>query len=183
MGWRRARRMQELMAVLTLAGASALLTSTIVLAQSSCTISEGCLLREGTPIPLKFAADLSSGSANQGDDVEFVLADDLKVADSIVVPKGARAVGTVAYVKRAGMMEKPGELGVRLQYLIAGSDRVRIRVTEQRESDSEMWSERGSESHGHSPFGGVKHGKNVEKPAGAPLTAYVNEDIWLVPVR
>jgi hypothetical protein len=80
------------------------------------------------------------------------------------------------------MMEKPGELAVRLQYLIAGSDRVRIRGTEDREGASETWSERGAESHGHSPIS-VKHGKNAEKPAGALLTAYVDQDIWLVPVR
>ena len=81
------------------------------------------------------------------------------------------------------MMEKPGELAIRLEYLITGSDRVRLRASEQRETDGGSWNDRGAESHGHFPAGRVKYGKNAEERAGAPLTAYVDQDIWLVPIR
>jgi hypothetical protein len=33
------------------------------------------------------------------------------------------------------------------------------------------------------PIGLIKHGKNVEIRAGSPLTAYVDQDIWLTPVN
>jgi len=33
------------------------------------------------------------------------------------------------------------------------------------------------------PIGLIKHGKNVEIPAGTPLTAYVDQDIWLPAVK
>jgi hypothetical protein len=138
MAWRSPLRIRALVALVALAGAITLPSGAIEPPQSSCNVSGGCLLREGSPVPLEFAADLSSRTANRGDEVEFLLADDLKVADSIVAQKGSRAVGTVASVKRAGTMEKPGELTVRLEYLIAGSDRVRIRGTEQRGGNSEM---------------------------------------------
>ncbi len=59
----------------------------------TCTVSNGCLLREGTVLPLKFAADLNSKTANEGDTVEFLLDEDVKVGDSIVLAKGAHAVG------------------------------------------------------------------------------------------
>jgi hypothetical protein len=172
--------------LLTLLALSSVWTESAVAAgppQSSCSTSAGCLLREGTPVQLKFAVALSSKKAKQGDDVEFLLADDLKVGDSIVVPRGARAVGTVSYAKKAGLMDKPGGLGFRLQYLIAGSDRVRLRGTEQREGDSLPLSEQGAEGHGHSPIGRIKPGKNVEKVSGTTLSAYVDEDVWLVPIR
>lgn len=150
--------------------------------QSACSSSAGCLLKEGTPVSLKFANDLSSGVAGQGDPVEFVLDDDLEVEGSIVVAKGARAVGIVSSAKKAQLMKKPGELSIRLQYLIAGSDRVRIRATEERAGDTKTWREQDGESH-RSPISLVKRGKNVEKPAGTQLTAYVDQDIWLAPIR
>ncbi|HTC41805.1 MAG TPA: hypothetical protein VK703_09545 [Candidatus Acidoferrales bacterium] len=33
------------------------------------------------------------------------------------------------------------------------------------------------------PIGLIKHGKNVDIPAGTPLTAYVDQDIWLAPIN
>jgi len=148
--------------------------------QAGCSPSAGCLLQEGTPIPLKFAADLSSKTAEEGDAVTFVLADDLKVGGSTVIAKGASAVGMVTSAKKAGLIEKAGALGLRLEYLIAGSERVRIRGTPERDGKSQ-WKERNGSS--HSPLILIKHGKNVDRPAGTPLTAYVDQDVWLVPIR
>jgi len=37
--------------------------------------ANGCLLREGTEVPLQFVNAISSKTANEGDPVEFVLAD------------------------------------------------------------------------------------------------------------
>jgi hypothetical protein len=33
------------------------------------------------------------------------------------------------------------------------------------------------------PIGLIKHGKNVDIPAGTALTAYVDQDIWLAPIN
>ena len=33
------------------------------------------------------------------------------------------------------------------------------------------------------PIGLIKHGKNVDIPAGTPLVAYVEQDIWLAPME
>ena len=53
---------------------------------------------------LKFVAELSSKTAIEGDPVEFLLDDDSKVGESIVISKGAHAVATVSSAKKAGMM-------------------------------------------------------------------------------
>src|SRR5271156_2789516 len=52
--------------------------------QPSCSPKTGCLLKEGEVVALKFAADLNSKTAHEGEHVEFLLSDDLKVAGSIV---------------------------------------------------------------------------------------------------
>jgi hypothetical protein len=33
------------------------------------------------------------------------------------------------------------------------------------------------------PIGLIKHGKNVDIPAGTPLVAYVDQDTWLSPIK
>ncbi|HXO04274.1 MAG TPA: hypothetical protein VN884_01450 [Candidatus Sulfotelmatobacter sp.] len=147
-----------------------------------CTPGSGCLLREGDQVPLKFANDLNSKTAADGDTVEFILDDDLKVGDTIVVAKGAHALANVTNVKRAGMMGKPGELDVQLQYLVAGDTRIRIRGTKGREGQSATGATVALTVL-FGPIGLIKHGKEVDMPAGTPLVAYVDQDISLPPIK
>jgi hypothetical protein len=150
--------------------------------QPDCSEKNGCLLKEGELVALKFAADLNSKTAHEGDPVEFLLDDDLKVGDSILVPKGAHAVATVTDAKKAGMMGRPGELSVQMQYLLSGTNHVRIRGTKGREGDSKTGATVALTVL-FGPIGLIKHGKNVDIPAGTALTAYVDQDIWLAPIN
>ena len=148
----------------------------------TCTISGGCLLRDSTPVALKFASDLSSKTAHEGDPVEFLLDEDMKVGESVVVAKGSHAVAAVSSAKKAGMMGKPGELNVQLQYLVVGSNHIHLRGTKGREGESKTGATVALTVI-FGPIGLIKHGKDVEIPAGTSLTAYVDQDIWLPPVK
>ena len=150
--------------------------------QPGCSANDGCLLKEGVEVSLKFAADLNSKTAHEGDPVEFLLDDDLKVGTAIVVPKGTHAVATVTDAKKAGMMGRPGELSVQMQYLVSGSNHVRIRGTKGREGDSKTGATVALTVL-FGPIGLIKHGKNVDIPAGTALTAYVDQDVWLAPIN
>ena len=140
------------------------------------------LLREGTEIKLKFADDLTSKTATEGDPVNLVLDESVKVGDVVVVREGAKAVGTVTNAKKAGMMGKAGELNMRLEHLRAGDDRVKLRGSKGKEGE-------GKEGTAvaltvlFGPIGLIKHGKNVEVKAGTPLVAYVDQDIQLDPAK
>ncbi|HTS12719.1 MAG TPA: hypothetical protein VMH00_11425 [Candidatus Limnocylindrales bacterium] len=150
------------------------------LAKAGCSPS-ACLLKEGTELTLDFVNAVSSKTASDGDPVEFTLADDLKVGDTVVVPKDSHAKAVVTNVKRAGMMGKPGELNVQLEYLIDGDNRIRLRGTKGREGDSKTGAAVALTVI-FGPIGLIKHGKNVVIPAGTPLTAYVDQNIWLPPL-
>lgn len=136
------------------------------------------LLKEGTEVNLKFAQELSSKTAAEDDRVNFELAEDLKVGEVIVARAGAKAVGSVSHVKKAGMMGKGGELNVRLEYIKVGDSRIRLRANKGKE---------GEDKTGTAvvltilfgPIGLIKHGKNVEVKSGSPLKAFVDEDIKL----
>ena len=80
------------------------------------------------------------------------------------------------------MMGRPGEISVQIQYLLVGGNHVRIRGTQGREGDSKTGATVALTVI-FGPIGLIKHGKNIVIPAGTPLTAYVDQDVWLAPVH
>lgn len=140
------------------------------------------ILKEGSEVKLKFADDLSSKTATDGDPVNLVLDEDIKVGDVVVATAGCKAVGTVTNAKKAGMMGRAGELNMRLEHLKVGDDRVKLRGTKGKEGE-------GKEGTAvaltvlFGPIGLIKHGKNVEVKSGTPLTAFVDDDVALPPVK
>jgi len=117
------------------------------------------LLTEGTEVYLVVDEDLSSKTAHEGDAVEFVLADDLKVGNVVVAKAGARAVGEVTNAEREWMSDDGAELSVRPDYLRAGGNKVRLRGS----------------------FGVANRRKDVKIRRGQTLTAHVARDIDLPP--
>jgi hypothetical protein len=132
-------------------------------------------LKEGTDVKLKFAQALSSKTAADDDPVNMVLDEDLKVGDVTVAKAGAKALGTVTNAKKAGMMGKGGELNLRLEYLIVGDSRMRIRGTRGREGEGKVGTAVALTVL-FGPIGLIKHGKNVEIKEGTPLAAFVDQD-------
>lgn len=137
------------------------------------------ILKEGTEVKLKLAQDLSSKLAIEGDPVMLVLAEDLKVGETTVAKAGAKALGTVTRAKKAGMMGRPGELSLRLEYLIVRNSRMRLRGTKGKEGQGKVGTVVALTIL-FGPIGLIKHGKNVEVKEGTPLLAYVDQD-FVVP--
>lgn len=137
--------------------------------------TEKLILKDGSDVKLKFAEAISSKTATEGDSVNLVLDEDLKIGNVVVAKAGSKAVGTVTHAKKAGMMGKAGELNMRLDYLKVGDDRVKIRGSKGKEGE-------GKEGTAvaltvlFGPIGLIKHGKNVDVKEGTPLAAYVDQD-------
>ena len=133
------------------------------------------VLKEGSDVQLKFAQDITSKTATEGDTVNLVLDQDLKVGDVVVAKAGAKAVGTISHSKKAGMMGRAGELNMRLEYLLLEDGRLKLRGSKGREGE-------GKEGAAvaltvlFGPIGLIKHGKNVEIKQGTPLTVYTDEN-------
>jgi hypothetical protein len=140
------------------------------------------VLREGTDVRLKFTNDLSSKTAADGDPVDLILAEDLKVGDVVVAKSGCKAVGEITNAKKAGMMGKAGELNLRLEHLKVGDQRVRLRGSKGKEGEGKVGTAVALTVL-FGPIGLIKHGKNVEVKAGTALAAYVDEDASLVPMQ
>ena len=140
------------------------------------------VLKEGTPVPLKFAQTLTSKTAVVGQPVELVLADDLKVDEAVVARKGARVLGTVVAGKESEKQQKYGhakELVMRVDFLRVGDARIPLRGTEVAEGKRD----KGKMVAGTIFFGLsgllMTSGKKFVIPEGTPVTAFVNEDTEL----
>lgn len=132
-------------------------------------------LAEGTDVELQFAQDLSSSTSFEDDPVMLTLVKDLKVGDVVVAKAGSKAYGVVTKAQKSGRMGRSGQLDIRLDYLKAGDKQIKLRQTKEKESEG------GVKGALLSPFGRIKHGKNVEIKEGDPLHAYVAQDILLSP--
>ena len=138
-------------------------------------------LHEGEDVSLTFAQALSSKTSSEGDPVALILVDDLKVGNIVVAKAGSKAFGEVTKAEKSGMMGKAGELNIRLDYLKAGDEKIKLRGTRGKEGAS------GTTGAVvltvlFGPIGLIKHGKNVEIKEGTALKAYVADDISLQPV-
>jgi len=137
-------------------------------------------LREGEDVALKFAQDISSKTAADGDPVAFILQDDLKVGDVVVAKAGSKAFGEVTNAKKSGMMGKAGELNVRLDYVKVADGKIKLRGTKAKEGES------GTTvavvlTVLFGPIGLIKHGKNIDIKEGTSLKAFVADDVALAP--
>ncbi len=139
-------------------------------------------LKEGTEVPLVFAEDLNSKTAVDDDKVNMTLAEDIKVGDVVVVRKGAVALGTVTNAHKSGMLGKPGELSIRLEYLKTDDRRIRLRGSKGKEGEGKVGATVALTVL-FGPIGLIKHGKNVEIKEGTPLTAFVDEDYPIQPAK
>src|SRR5713101_8792043 len=142
------------------------------------------LLKQGTPIKLKLHDKISSKTAVEGDLVNLILDQDLKVGEITVARAGSVVVGTISHAGKAGMLGRPGDLGLRLEYLRADDSSVWLRGTKGKQG-------KGKEGTAvaltvlFGPIGLIKHGHNAEFKEATRLVGYVDQDTELPnsPVR
>jgi len=138
------------------------------------------VLREGTEVNLKFAQNLTSKAAVVEQPVELVLAEDLKVIDYVVVKRGARVLGTVTAGKESEKKRQEAKfLAIRVDFLHVGENKIALRG----EKAAEGKRNKDAMVAGTILFGlsGLiaTSGKHYVIPEGAPLKAYVDQDIEL----
>jgi hypothetical protein len=136
------------------------------------------LLKEGTEIKLKLHDKITSKTAVEGDLVNVILDQDLKVGEITVARAGSVAVATVSRAAKAGMLGRPGDLGLRLEYLRANDSSVRLRGTKGKQGKSKEGTAVALTVL-FGPIGLIKHGRNAQFEEATPLVAYVDQDTVL----
>jgi hypothetical protein len=74
-------------------------------------------LEDSTPVILRTKQDLSSATVKVGDRVPFLIVKDVRVADLVVIPRGADAWGLVTAVQPKRRKGRPGTLAIAIQFV------------------------------------------------------------------
>jgi hypothetical protein len=163
------------------AAASAAPGSPAVPAESSPSEPGKVLLARGTSVPLVFAADVNSKTAEIGDRISLTLAEDLKAGNVVVARKGAVAVARVTQVDSTGRGGLPGEVFFQVDSLQAGSTLIKLHGSAAKEGQDKVRKAIGLMFVPGVPAGMFVHGKDAEIQEGTTFTAFVDADTLLSP--
>jgi hypothetical protein len=141
------------------------------------------MVPKGTKVPLVFADEVSSTTAQVGDKISLLLTEDLKAGDVMVAPKGTPATATVTQVDKHGKLGLPGDLTFEVNSLLMNGRVIQLSGTESKEGRDKT---AGILKVGFIPFVGppaalMIHGDQAEIDKGTPLTALVAADTTLTP--
>lgn len=162
------------------------LFSILLVACSLAAQAETLTLPNGTPVRMRLAQTISSGTAKLNQSVPFETLDDLKVGEVMVVPKGTIAMGTVTQVEPKRRMGRAGKLDVALDYVLAVSgEKVLLTAQQGAKGGSNV----GKVTTGvvvtsvlffpAAPLFLLAHGKDIEMQKGTEITGYSNGDTKL----
>jgi hypothetical protein len=150
----------------------------------SATASAGPVLPEGTEITVQLAHDTRTNNMGQGDPVEYVVSDDVFATDAahtLVLPKGAIAMGRVIRRSKAWEHGPSGRLDFTCEYAVAADGRkVWLRSTQQRSGAVLVPIQA---KHSSSPIQ-VEQGimrRPIGFEAGTQFLVYVDQDFVLKP--
>jgi hypothetical protein len=147
-------------------------------------------LEDGTPIKLRLTRNLSSADATTGERVDFEVLEDIKVKDVIVVPRGGLALATVTEAQHKRRMARGGKLDVNIDDVrLVDGEKAPLRAVKEVKGGGHTGAMTGAMIgtaivfFPAAPLFLFMHGKDITIPKGTEVTAYVNGDIPLDPVR
>jgi hypothetical protein len=132
-------------------------------------------LPANTVIELELLDGVGSALSKPGDPFRMRVAQDVSRGGRVLIPAGTEALGAVVHAARAGAGGKGGELILAARHLDCAQGPVRLRSS---------FGAAGKHRVGASiatglvvgPFAMLIRGKNVELPAGSPVSARLAED-------
>ncbi len=84
------------------------------------------IIPAGTPVIVRLQQSLSSASSVPGQRFEAVLDQPLYADNQLIAPVGTTVLGHVTFAKKSGRLRHPGEIGLTLDSVVVGQNRVPI---------------------------------------------------------
>ncbi|MGA8029296.1 MAG: hypothetical protein WB992_19315 [Bryobacteraceae bacterium] len=137
-------------------------------------------LADGTSVRLVLREPLSSATAQSGQVVHFEVADDVRSANFIAIPRGAPAEGHVVTAEPKKRMGRAGRLDFAIDYIhLPDGNNVKVRATSTQQGKDKS----GAVIAGTllvSPLFLLMHGKDVNVPSGTAITAFIDGSYTLL---
>ena len=97
-------------------------------------IPKPIVVKAGNKIVITADESVSSKTSNSGDRFDASIAEPVVVGDRVIIPKGAKATGTVVDAKSAGKFKGNAAITVTLSSVTVHGDEYRLKTTEVTES-------------------------------------------------
>jgi PEGA domain len=143
-------------------------------------------LLDGTPVKLRLAQTISSAEAKTNQEIAFEVVDDVKVEDTVVLPKGATAIGVVTEADHKKSMGRAGKLNISITYArLADNEKAALRATKESKGGNHVGAMTGAMVataivfFPAAPLFLFIHGKDITIPQGTEITAFVEGDMHL----
>jgi hypothetical protein len=151
---------------------------------------ESISLHDGTPVKLRLARNLSSADARTGDTVDLEVVEDVKVGDTVVIPRNSSALATVTRAEAKRRMGRGGKLDVNIDFArMVNGEKVALRAVRENQGGIHTGAMTGAMVATSlvvwpaAPFFLLMHGKDVTIPKGTEISAYVQGDIAIDTAR
>lgn len=151
---------------------------------------EGFVLRDGTPLRLRTARNLTSANAQTDETIDFEVLEDVVVDGKLVIAKGSSAIGTVTHAQKKRRLGRGGKLDVMIEFArLTTGDKVALRASQARQGGGHAGAMTGAivatsiVFFPAAPLFLLMHGKDIEIPKGTAVSAYVNGDMKLNPEK
>jgi len=138
-------------------------------------------LYDGTPVRLRLTQTMSSADATTGQNVDFEVIDDIRVGETVVIPRGSAALATVTRSKPKGSMGKAGKLDLNIDYVRTSlGEKINLRAVKETKGGSHTGAMTGAIVATSllfwpaAPFFLFMKGKDINIPKGTEITAFVS---------
>jgi hypothetical protein len=143
-------------------------------------------LLDGTPVKLRLSQTISSADAKVGQEIPFEVVEDVKVEDTVVLPKGATAIGTVTEAESKRRMGRGGKLNINISYArLVDQEKAALRASQDSKGGGHVGARTGAMVataivfFPAAPLFLFMHGKDITIPQGTEITAFVDGDMHL----
>jgi len=134
------------------------------------------VIPDGTEFTVSTTEEITSKTATEGDPLSFKVAEDVKVNGHVVIAKDTLVKGVVASAKKAGMMGRGGNLGIRVESTTTvDNQKIKVRSSKGREGDDKTGTTVALVVL-FGPLGFLKHGKNATIKSGTNIKVYTDEE-------
>ncbi len=147
-------------------------------------------LPDGTPVKLRISRNLSSADAKTGETVDFEVLEDIKIGETVIVPRGGIALGTVTRGKPKDRLGRGGKLDITIDYVRTRlNDKIALRAVKETKGSNSTGAMTGAIVASSilffpaAPFFLLLKGKDIKIPKGTEVTSYVNGNTELEPSR
>lgn len=154
--------------------------------QSTAIFDPKSTLEDGTPVKLRISQSVSSADAHLNDRVEFEVLEEIKVADTLIIPKGGIAWGTVTEAQPKRRMGRGGKLEIDMDSVrLADGEKAALRATKEVQGGGHV----GAMTAGivatgliffpAAPFFLFMHGKDITIPKGTEVPTFISGNFAL----